>query len=143
MTNLQDMFDDEPNQKFRKISDETRAKMSASSKGQTKTSEHRAKITASNTEHLFKNKTVKEWAELLKGDRGEIRKHIKNGTMEQYSRYCEFMGLEKVQRSSVKQLMTPKGIMTYAQAKEAFGWSQAETVRKRVHSDDFPDWYEI
>ena len=39
--------------------------------------------------------------------------------------------------------MTPKGIMTYEQATKAFGWSQSETVRNRVRSDNYPDWYEV
>jgi DNA-binding CsgD family transcriptional regulator len=37
-----------------------------------------------NLKIFYKGKTTKEWAEILGGDKGTIRNHIVNGTMEQY-----------------------------------------------------------
>jgi hypothetical protein len=73
-----------------------------------------------------------------------LKKHIKNGTMIEYTPYRKHIGLKSVKNKHfVKQIMTPKGIMTYEQATKAFGWSQSETVRNRVRSDNYPDWYEV
>ena len=61
-----------------------------------------------------------------------------------YGPYRKHIGLKSIRNKHfVKQLMTPKGIMTYEQATKAFGWSQSETVRNRVRSDNYPDWYEV
>jgi hypothetical protein len=96
------------------------------------------------TKRVFQGKTVNEWINMLGGDKGEIRKHIKNGTMLEYTPYRKHIGLKSIKNKHfVKQIMTPKGIMTYEEAKKAFGWRQAETVRNRVRSDNYPDWYEL
>jgi hypothetical protein len=121
-----------------------RAKMSARLKGKQKSKEWQDKISKSLTKRIFRGKSVNQWCEILGGDKGEIRKHIKNGTMLEYTPYRKYIGLKSIKnKHCVKQLMTPKGIMTYEQAKAVFGWSQSETVRNRVRSDDYPDWYEI
>lgn len=93
---------------------------------------------------FFQGKTIKEWQAILGGDPGSLREHIKNGTMETYHPYRQYLGLKSIKnRHFVKKIMTPKGVMTYEEAKKAFGWSQAETVRNRVRSEDYPNWYEI
>jgi hypothetical protein len=161
MSDLQKMFDECHTAKFQKITDETRAKMASSkgrimseetrakmsaiAKGRKKTKQHRQRIGDSNTIRIFKGKNVDEWSKILGGDKGEIRKHIKNNTMETYGPYRKYIGLTPLPRNqwAIKHIMTPKGIMTYKQAKEAFGWSQKETVRNRVCSDNYPDWYEV
>jgi len=121
-----------------------RNKLSRAHKGRKKTQQHIQRIADSRTIRIFQGKNVNEWSEILNGDKGEIRKHIKNGTMLEYRPYRRHIGLKSIKNKHfVKQLMTPKGIMTYEQATKAFGWSQSETVRNRVRSDNYPDWYEI
>lgn len=93
---------------------------------------------------FFQGKTISEWQAILGGDLGTIRDHIKNGTIETYRLYRLYLGLKSMKNKHfVKKIMTPKGVMTYEEAKKAFGWSQAETVRNRVRSEDYPNWYEI
>jgi hypothetical protein len=114
------------------------------SKGLKKNKIWRQRIIDSLTKRVFQGKTVNEWTNMLGGDKGEIRQHIKNGTMLEYTPYRRHIGLKSIKNKHfVKQIMTPKGIMTYEEAKKAFGWRQAETVRNRVRSDNYPDWYEL
>jgi hypothetical protein len=95
---------------------------------------------------FWKGKSIRQWQELTGGHDGEIQKHIANGTMEQYDKYRKFMGLPSIRNAfNIKQIMTPKGIMTYAEAKLVFGYSQSETIRNRVRSnkEKYSEWYEI
>lgn len=130
--NLQDMFDNALPREFIKYV------------GRKQDSEWIAK---KNCPKIFwKDKSIKQWEELTGGTAGEIQKHIANGTMEQYGKYRKFMGLPSIRNAvNIKQIMTPKGIMTYAEAKLVFGYSQAETIRNRVRSnkEKYSGWYEI
>jgi hypothetical protein len=94
--------------------------------------------------NIFQGKNTKQWSEILNGNPGEIRKHITNNTMITYGPYRRYLGLTALPRGqwNIKRIMTPKGIMTYEQAKKAFVCSE-DTIRRRVRSDDFPDWYEL
>lgn len=113
-------------------------------KGLKKDKQWQEKISEALRKRYFQGKTVNEWQAILGGDKGRIREHIKNGTMETYRPYRLYLGLKSMKNKHfVKKIMTPKGVMTYEEAKKAFGWSQAETVRNRVRSEDYPDWYEI
>lgn len=98
-----------------------------------------------NVKDRFQDKTIRQWREILKGDVGEIRKHIKNNTMETYGPYRKYAGLPPLPRGqwNLKHFMTPKGIMTYEQAKKAFGFNDNGTILRRARSDNFPDWYEV
>jgi hypothetical protein len=126
------------------LSAESRAKISQAHKGRKHSKEWQDKVTKSITKRVFQGKNVKQWCEILNGDKGKILKHIKNGTMLEYTPYRRHIGLRSIKNKHfVKQIMTPKGIMTYEEAKKSFGWSQAETVRNRVRSDNYPDWYEV
>lgn len=93
---------------------------------------------------IFEGKNVDEWHDIIGGNKGRIREHIRNGTMIEYTPYRKYLGLKSMKNNFlIKKFMTPKGIMTYEEAKKAFGWKQAETVRDRVRSDKYPDWYEL
>ena len=98
-----------------------------------------------NVKDRFQDKTIGQWREILKGDVGEIRKHIKNNTMETYGPYRKYAGLPPIPRGqwNLKHFMTPKGIMTYEQAKKAFGFNDSGTILRRARSDNFSDWYEL
>ncbi len=98
-----------------------------------------------NVKDRFQDKTINQWTEILKGDNGTIRKHIKNNTMETYILYRKYAGLPPLPRGqwAIKQFMTPKGIMTYEQAKKAFDFNDNGSILRRVRSKDFPDWYEL
>jgi hypothetical protein len=97
-----------------------------------------------NVKDRFQDKTIKQWREILNGDVGTIRKHMKNNTMETYGPYRKYAGLPPLPRGqwAIKQFMTPKGIMTYEQAKKAFDFNDNGSILRRVRSKDFPDWYE-
>ena len=198
MSDLQKMFDESNPRQFCRFSDEARAKMSQAHKGKEKSKEWQNKISKSLTKRIFQGKTVKQWVDILGGNKGGIREHIKNGTMETYGPYRQYIGLSALPRNqwavknifqgktvkqwskilngnageirehiknntmitygpyrkyiglpplprgqwNIKQFMTPKGIMTYEQAKKAFDFNDNGSILRRVRSKDFPDWYE-
>ena len=133
MSDLQNMFDECHTVKFQKITDEARAKISAAHRNQNR------------VKYKFQDKTTNQWREIINGTPGEILKHIKNNTMETYGPYRKYIGLPPLPRGqwNLKHFMTPKGIMTYEQAKKAFGFNYNGSISRRVRSEDFPDWYEV
>jgi hypothetical protein len=103
------------------------------------------KKSASLTKHKWGGKTAQEWTKILNGDYWTIITHIKNGTMEEYHTYREWKTGVRPKRNQdrIKRFMTPRGIMTYAEAKLAFGFRDSEAIRNRIRSTkpEYDDWY--
>ena len=115
-------------------------------KGVPKSPEWRRSMSGRNIKFLYwGGKEAREWTKILNGDYNMIKDHIKNGTMEQYATYREWKdGVRKqIRPKSIKRFMTPVGIMNYIEAKEAFGFKDAEAIRNRIRSDKpkYADWH--
>jgi len=112
-------------------------------KGRKQTKEQIAKRTKA--KHIWGGKTAKEWVTILNGDYWIILKHIQNGTMEDYDTYRKWKGSVRLKRNqnNIKRFMTPNGVMTYIEAKEAFGFKDAEAIRNRIRSEkpEYADWH--
>lgn len=114
-------------------------------KGTKQSEATKARKSASNTVYKWGGKPAKEWSKILNGDYWTITTHIKNGTMEEYHTYREWKDGFRPKRNQthIKRFMTPIGVMNYIEAKEAFGFKDAEAIRNRIRSDkpEYADWH--
>ena len=81
---------------------------------------------------FWKGKTIKQWQELTGGDKGQIQKHIANGTMETYRAYLKYIGKEDewvpAAQRHVKRLFQGKSIRQW---QELTGGNTGE-IRKHI-----------
>lgn len=112
------------------------------------------KLRKSRIKHRWQGKTIRQWMQVL-GVSGDneyrcIGYHLKtHGNLLEYGPYCILHGLPLAKIKQARSLRyrvvvntivnTPKGKMTYQEIKACFGF-HPKTVRRRIKSDQHPDW---